>query len=57
MGFSDNLIGTISEVVENPFGIMLTEICQTGENTANVEKMFIPMSEIIKMDIFKKEAK
>jgi hypothetical protein len=49
--FAENFTGTISEIVESPFGIMLKDILFTTD--ANIEKMFIPMSEITKMDILK----
>ena len=56
MNFSENLIGTIVDIVESPFGILLENICMAGENTELVEQTFIPMTEITKMHIFKKEA-
>lgn len=46
--FLDNIVGTISEVIESPFGIMLKDI--TSEDT---EMIFVPMSEIAKMDFLK----
>ena len=55
--FLENLIGTIVDVVESPFGILLKDISLAGsENTEIIEGAFIPMSEITKMYIFKKEA-
>ena len=56
MDFSDSLLGTVSDIVESPFGILLKDISVAGENTELIEHMFIPMSEITKMYIFKKEA-
>lgn len=48
MDFLNNIVGTISEVIESPFGIMLKDI--TSEDT---EMIFVPMSEIAKMDFLK----
>lgn len=52
----ENLIGTVADIVESPFGILLKNVCIAGENTEIIENTFIPMSEINKMHIFKKEA-
>ena len=56
MNFLENLIGTIVEIVESPFGILLRDISLAGEKTDIIENVFIPMSEITKMYVFKKEA-
>lgn len=56
MNLLDNLIGTVADVVESPFGILLKDICIAGEKTEIIDRTFIPMSEITKMHIFKKEA-
>jgi len=48
---ADNFTGTITEIVESPFGIMLKDI--SSATNADIEKTFIPMSEITKMDILK----
>ena len=48
IGFVDSIVGTISEVIESPFGIMLKDT--SSEDT---EIMFIPMSEISRMDFLK----
>jgi hypothetical protein len=56
MNVLENLIGTVADVVESPFGIMLKDVCIAGEETAIIDRIFIPMSEITKMYIFKKEA-
>jgi hypothetical protein len=50
MDFLDEIIGTISEVIESPFGIMLKDI-----SSEVVEMTFIPMSEISKMDFLKRK--
>ena len=47
--FPENVVGTISEVIESPFGIMLKDI----SSTENIEMTFIPMLEIAKMDFLK----
>lgn len=52
---SENLEGTISEVIESPFGIMLKDISSTGTDTKNIKMIFIPMSEIARMDFLKQE--
>jgi hypothetical protein len=54
--FLENLIGTIDDVVENPFGILLKDVSLVTEETENVGGAFIPMSEITKIYFFKKEA-
>jgi hypothetical protein len=56
MSLLDNMIGTVADVVESPFGILLKDVCIAGEKTEFVDRTFIPMSEITKMHIFKKEA-
>ena len=50
LDFSDNVVGTISEVIESPFGIMLKDT--SSEDT---KMMFLPMSEIARMDFLKCE--
>ena len=50
MDLLDCVVGTISEVIESPFGIMLKEITSTEK----IEMVFVPMSEITKMDFLKK---
>ncbi len=55
MNFSDNLIGTVTDIVESPFGILLKDVCIASEKTELIEKTFIPMSEITRIHIFKKE--
>jgi hypothetical protein len=55
MNFSENLIGTVKEVIESPFGILLADVSVAGEKTELIENTFIPMSEITKLHIFKKE--
>jgi hypothetical protein len=56
MNILDNLIGTVADIVESPFGILLKNVCIAGEKTTIIDMTFIPMSEITKMNIFKKEA-
>lgn len=57
MDLLENLVGTVSEVIENPFGIMLKDVSSTETNTENVKMIFIPMSEIARMDFLKQEQK
>jgi hypothetical protein len=45
--FSETLIGTIEDVVENPFGIWLKDVSIPEEKEA--QGAFIPMSEITRM--------
>ena len=45
LSFPEQVVGTISEIIESPFGIMLKEI-----DAEKIEMIFIPMSEIAKMD-------
>jgi hypothetical protein len=52
----ENLIGTVADIVESPFGILLEDVCIAGEETKLIDSTFIPMSQITKMHIFKKEA-
>jgi hypothetical protein len=55
MDLPENLTGTIIEVVENPFGILLKDVSIPEDK--EVEGAFIPMSEISKMYVLKKEQK
>ena len=55
INFSENLAGVISEVIESPFGIMLKDISSTDTDAENIEMMFIPMSQITRMDFLKQE--
>lgn len=55
MSFPSKVEGTISDIVERPFGIILKDISSTESETENVEMMFIPMSEISRIDFLKKE--
>jgi len=48
MGFSESVAGIISDVIESPFGIKLEGISST-----EIETIFIPMSEIARMDFLK----
>ena len=52
---SEIVTGTISEVIESPFGIMLKDICSTETDIKNIEMIFIPMSEMTRIDFLKKE--
>jgi len=52
VGFSESVAGIISKVVESPFGIMLK-----GFSSTEIETIFIPMSEIARMDFLKHEEK
>lgn len=47
----DSLTGTIDDIIENPLGLLLKDL--TGINTENIDKAFIPLSEITKMDFLK----
>jgi len=53
VNFPENVVGTISEVIESPFGIMLKDISLPESEAKNVEMTFVPMSEIAKMDFLK----
>ena len=55
LDFSENVAGVISEVIESPFGIMLKDISSTETDAENLEMMFIPMSQITRMDFLKQE--
>jgi len=55
LNLPENVVGTISEIIESPFGIMLKEISLPESEAKTVEMTFIPMSEIAKMDFLKKE--
>lgn len=55
LNLPENVVGTISEVIESPFGIMLKDISLTEAEAEKIEMTFIPMSEIAKMDFLKKE--
>ena len=55
LNLPENVVGTISEVIESPFGIMLKDISSTEAETEKIEMTFIPMFEIAKMDFLKKE--
>lgn len=57
VNFPENVIGTISEVIESPFGIMVKDISLPESEAKNVEMTFIPMSEIAKMDFLKRKQK
>jgi len=46
MNLLDIVEGTISDIIENPFGVMLKELSVEPK----IEMMFIPMSEISRMD-------
>ena len=47
----ESVIGTISEIIESPFGIMLKDIASTEK----IEMIFVPMSEISKIDFLKRD--
>jgi hypothetical protein len=49
MDLLDCVVGTISEVIESPFGIMLNDI----SSREKIEMIFVPMSEITRMDFLK----
>lgn len=53
--FLDNIVGTISEVIESPFGIMLKDTSSTMPDIENTEMIFVPMSEISRMDFLKQD--
>lgn len=56
MSLAENLIGTVSDIIESPFGIMLKDISSEKPELKDVENVFVPMSEITQMHIFKKKA-
>jgi len=45
--------GVISEIIESPFGIMLKDLSLSDPDGKNIETVFIPMSEIAKIEFFK----
>ena len=56
MDFLKKVEGTISEVIESPFGIMLKDISSTEPEAENIEMIFFPMSEIARLDFLKKDS-
>ena len=50
LNLPENVVGTISEIIESPFGIMLKDISLPESEAKNAQMTFIPMSEISKMD-------
>ena len=51
--FIETLSGIIEDIVENPFGIWLKDVSIPEEK--EVDRAFIPMSDIVRIYSFKKE--
>jgi hypothetical protein len=49
----DVLFGTIEDVVESPFGVWLKDVSVSDET--DIERVFIPMSEITRIYFFRKQ--